>query len=398
MSGIVLYKKGKKMSIKVNLQDGVSGIFAGEQKGQAMLVGCSEKGEPGKAYFVNPTTNLYEKFGCGPLTDRLTDLFSEAGADASVIAVPVRSIDYKPDSTSNPFLRTIKIDEGFIIGEWKVPISKKTGFVDNLLTIHIGAIDLVITGQRIVSTDPSTGLPTETETIELQEGTHYTRDGENITLIATDMVTLVDYRPYTGDESIPLTNGELVACDLVVVTVSYYFSVFEQNNNSFALFKYAKNITISPSVSYHVEFDSSIDRNILYIDSEMPESITCTYETCSLIPFQKSRTAAPDLTSFGKAKTACQLVVKFPKGGGLVPTMPISSTVDTDEEEELVISPESNWSVASYQISYDGGENFTSLKKVPFSGAIDLTAIGITLMIPSGPLIQDGDEYSLTLD
>ncbi|WP_321402709.1 DUF2586 domain-containing protein [Maridesulfovibrio sp.] len=71
------------------LTDGTSGLVPGDVSGMALVAGVCSLGEVGKVYYLGKRVNLAEKLGSGPLVDRLHDIFTNCGQDASILAVPV---------------------------------------------------------------------------------------------------------------------------------------------------------------------------------------------------------------------------------------------------------------------------------------------------------------------
>lgn len=74
------------------LNDGISGISPGDVSGSVMVAGVCSLGTPGKAYLLGRSSDLPALLGSGPLVDRLRDMFSTAGQDSTVIAVPVAGL------------------------------------------------------------------------------------------------------------------------------------------------------------------------------------------------------------------------------------------------------------------------------------------------------------------
>jgi hypothetical protein len=72
-----------------HIVDGTSGIVPGDVSGKALVVGVCSKGEVGKTYYLGKRSDLTKLLGTGPLVDRLNDLFTAAGQEATVMAVPV---------------------------------------------------------------------------------------------------------------------------------------------------------------------------------------------------------------------------------------------------------------------------------------------------------------------
>lgn len=70
--------------------DGTSGLVPGDVVGKAVVAGVCSTGEEGKAYYLGKRSDLTGLLGVGPLTDRLNDIFSACGQDATVIAVPIK--------------------------------------------------------------------------------------------------------------------------------------------------------------------------------------------------------------------------------------------------------------------------------------------------------------------
>lgn len=70
------------------LIDGTSGLAPGSVSGQALVVGVSSLGTPGKVYYLGASSDLTGLFGVGPLVDTLRDIFTTAGQDAVVFASP----------------------------------------------------------------------------------------------------------------------------------------------------------------------------------------------------------------------------------------------------------------------------------------------------------------------
>eukprot|EP00828_Plagiopyla_frontata_P044388 TRINITY_DN7229_c0_g2_i1.p1 TRINITY_DN7229_c0_g2~~TRINITY_DN7229_c0_g2_i1.p1 ORF type:complete len:360 (+),score=25.93 TRINITY_DN7229_c0_g2_i1:217-1296(+) len=71
------------------LVDGTSGLVPGDVSGTAMVAGVCSTGTVGKIYYLGKRSDLVGLLGAGPLVDRLNDLFTVCGQDATVLAVPV---------------------------------------------------------------------------------------------------------------------------------------------------------------------------------------------------------------------------------------------------------------------------------------------------------------------
>lgn len=71
------------------LVDGTSGLVPGDVSGKCLIVGVCSKGVVGKIYYLGKRSDLTGVLGSGPLVDRLNDVFTNCGQDATVLAVPV---------------------------------------------------------------------------------------------------------------------------------------------------------------------------------------------------------------------------------------------------------------------------------------------------------------------
>lgn len=71
------------------LVDGTSGLVPGDVSGKALVTGVCSKGEVGKIYYLGKRSDLTGLLGAGPLVDRLNDIFTVCGQDATILAVPV---------------------------------------------------------------------------------------------------------------------------------------------------------------------------------------------------------------------------------------------------------------------------------------------------------------------
>lgn len=69
--------------------DGTSGLVPGDVSGKCLIAGVCSKGQVGKIYYLGKRSDLSGLLGAGPLVDRLQDVFTVCGQDATVLAVPV---------------------------------------------------------------------------------------------------------------------------------------------------------------------------------------------------------------------------------------------------------------------------------------------------------------------
>lgn len=69
--------------------DGTSGLVPGDVSGKCLIAGVCSVGEVGKIYYLGKRSDLSGLLGAGPLVDRLQDIFTVCGQDATVLAVPV---------------------------------------------------------------------------------------------------------------------------------------------------------------------------------------------------------------------------------------------------------------------------------------------------------------------
>ena len=69
--------------------DGTSGLVPGDVSGKVLIAGVCSKGQVGKIYYLGKRSDLSGLLGAGPLVDRLQDVFTACGQDATVLAVPV---------------------------------------------------------------------------------------------------------------------------------------------------------------------------------------------------------------------------------------------------------------------------------------------------------------------
>jgi len=421
------------MSVDITLQDGVSGLATGSQEGNALLTGYCSKGVPGQAYYIGASTDIPDLLGAGPLVDRLQDVFSVTD-DAVVVAVPV------PATNIGSSLETIEITAGGITGETRIPVSMQDvepaishRHVKDLTIIHksktTGATFQMVEGEHyhftpegeIYFDDHIDTVPVRVQYDSVIDGpfdgniffednvmTISAPDARNIVITARQSgvdVQLIEGVDYEKENAIQfnLLNDTFDKTSIprydqaFTVSVDYTYSVYEQGYRAFALPKYVQNINLTPSVLYHLVYDDYNDINILHIDAPMPENLTCTWESETDASFEKSRHAAPDLTIIGIGKKACQLVIKFTAGGGDAPVFSDPGGIVIPGGTGGVIHDETNWSVASYQVSYDGGHTYSAAKKVPYNGRLQLDEIGVSVIVPSTPLVQAGDRYAIEI-
>ena len=420
------------MSVEITLQDGVSGIVTGAQEGKALITGYCSKGVPGQAYYIGASTDIPEVLGAGPLVDRLQDVFSVAD-DAVVIAVPA------PTATFANSLGQIDISPAGVTGEALFDVA-----IENFgeASIHKHAKDLAVTGTNSgdgaefpmndgehYRYSPETGafeidyyIERVAARVQYDSQTNGSFDGElffidGVLEIPAPEATNIVIKSWENNVERVLTEGVDYTRDMLVyfrlqietldtikipryagdfsVSMQYKYSEFEQGTKTVALPKYVQNVRLTPDLLYHIEYDPVREANILRIDAPMTENLTCTWESEVDAHFEKSREAAPELKMVGIGKKACSLVLLFGEAGGLVPTFSGGAGGVLPPAAGPVIEHETNWSVASYQVSYDGGNTYSVSKKVPYDGRLELEEIGISVIVPETPLLLGGDRYAI---
>jgi hypothetical protein len=447
------------MSVDITLQDGVSGLATGAQEGKALLTGYCSKGVPGKAYYIGASTDISDLLGAGPLVDRLKDVFSVTD-DAVVIAVPVATNIFDStrktliiDSSGIVGEKTLNETKVITdVGDGVFEIHKHAyGMTVNVTVDDNGTVsDSYLQEGSGYQYDASTGqfsldlelvrVPAEvsyestsdgnfsgikefienrmeipadatnlvvkveldavmTSWLTLHEWTDYTRDNGSLTLLATKDGTDIRLGTYTlvGTIEDRYSSGKA----LLSLVIVYFYSLYAQGNKEIALPKYVANVEVTatlkmPDNTYSVSYDPTKECNVLRIESVMPESLRVTWEDINEIDITKSRESAPDIQVLGTGKIACQVTIKYNSGGGGVPVFSGGSGGVVQGSGPVILS-ETNWSVANYQISYDG-ESFGESKKVPYDGRIELEKLGISILVPETPLLAANDTYSFLVD
>lgn len=148
--------------------DGTSGLVPGDVSGKCLIAGVCSVGEVGKIYYLGKRSDLSGLLGAGPLVDRLQDIFTVCGQDATVLAVPVsgtpagyigelKHIGTGPDASTSGLAVgnadvVIVVTDAGALGVAKAKVSKDGGsnFDATALVPENGQITIDDTGVTVV--------------------------------------------------------------------------------------------------------------------------------------------------------------------------------------------------------------------------------------------------------
>ena len=340
------------------LKDGVSGINP-VSADACMVVGICTKGVVGQPYFLGPSSNIKQILGTGPLVDRCYDIFSEAGQNASIIAVPVLAETQSTVSVEKN--REDAPDPTFSLQ----PIS---GFEMDIKFIQPGG-----TGQILPS-----------------EKWAYVRQKSSML--------------YSGWlDGIDFTNGVLILEygleDLKVFGFNREGKIFQlEEGVDFAITEITtgvpktmvaltNNTRVFPQV-YAPEVDLSKCTGCGDCVDECPESVL------ELSAYGKAEPIYPD-KCLGPSCWKCVTVCK--ENAFTFNKLTVSYRYPIDDDQTTVEDPiigEGNWNVATYALSFDGA-TWTQEKTLPIDGCINIQEYGLSINFPDSPLIQSGDRYKV---